>query len=369
MTTTTRTPYTIPAGTMIAVGGYSSLEEGAGFGFGLGAADSARLFDAGERCVDSYTGPRTRRRRTAVAPMATGAFPTTSRSTKGAANDCRRLITRTHQRGRVERRHAGRLGRALNTGPAPVDVSGFSLPRQRRHASRYVIPAGTTIAAGGYLVLDEAAFGFGLGGADSARLFDASATCSSTRTLDRARDDDVRPLPGRHRAFDDNGDHEGRRERLQRPRQDQRGRVERRRARRLGRALQPEVRAGGRVGLDLQATPTTRTPTSIPAGTLIAAGGYLVLDEAPFGFGLGAADFARASSMPAAVLARLVRVDRARATTYGRCPNGTGAFTTTASVDQGRRERSATGPRDHRVAGEPQHVQPPSTPPARSRAT
>ena len=38
----------------------------------------------------------------------------------------------------------------------------------------YVIPAGTTIAAGGYYLLEEAAFGFGLGGADSARLFDGT---------------------------------------------------------------------------------------------------------------------------------------------------------------------------------------------------
>ena len=59
-----------------------------------------------------------------------------------------------------------------NTGSTTVDLGGYVL-RDNDDDHAYTIPAGTTVAAGGFTVLDEAAFGFGLGKADSARLFDA----------------------------------------------------------------------------------------------------------------------------------------------------------------------------------------------------
>jgi hypothetical protein len=59
-----------------------------------------------------------------------------------------------------------------NAGNATADVSGWVF-QDSNDANSYVIPNGTTIPPGGFLVIEEANFGFGLGANDSARLFDA----------------------------------------------------------------------------------------------------------------------------------------------------------------------------------------------------
>src|SRR5689334_6792774 len=55
----------------------------------------------------------------------------------------------------------------INLGTSAADISGWHF-RDNDATHNYVLPAGSVVAAGGRLVLDEAAFGFGLGGADSA---------------------------------------------------------------------------------------------------------------------------------------------------------------------------------------------------------
>ncbi len=55
---------------------------------------------------------------------------------------------------------------------APADIGGWVL-MDNDDTHVYVIPNGTTIAPGQYLVLEEADFGYGLGASDSVRLFDA----------------------------------------------------------------------------------------------------------------------------------------------------------------------------------------------------
>jgi hypothetical protein len=73
----------------------------------------------------------------------------------------------------------------------------------------------------------------------------------------------------------------------------------------------------------------------IPAGTTIAAGAYFLLEEAAFGFGLGAADAARLYDATGTTLIDSYSWTAHAATTYGRCPDGSGPFTTTASVTKG----------------------------------
>jgi hypothetical protein len=51
-----------------------------------------------------------------------------------------------------------------------VNVSGFRFLDGDDTHTAYVIPTGTTIPAGGFLVLEESRFGFGLGSPDAARL-------------------------------------------------------------------------------------------------------------------------------------------------------------------------------------------------------
>lgn len=61
-----------------------------------------------------------------------------------------------------------------NAGDGSADLSGWKFKDNDDSHAFYVIAAGTTLAPGAYLVLEESQFGFGLGGADSARVWDAS---------------------------------------------------------------------------------------------------------------------------------------------------------------------------------------------------
>ena len=67
----------------------------------------------------------------------------------------------------------------INTGSDPVDLSGWVL-RDNQDASAATIPASTTLAPGGLLAIDTdvttGSTNFGLGGADSARVFLADGT-------------------------------------------------------------------------------------------------------------------------------------------------------------------------------------------------
>src|SRR5690606_18148956 len=77
----------------------------------------------------------------------------------------------------------------------------------------------------------------------------------------------------------------------------------------------------------------------IPGDTTIAPGGFVVLDEADFGFGLGGEDAVRVSA-DGVVLDEYSWTAHA-ATTYGRCPDGTGAFATTTAPTKGAANQCA----------------------------
>ncbi|GAA0382972.1 hypothetical protein GCM10009530_37220 [Microbispora corallina] len=79
--------FTIPAGTTMAAGAFLALDVDPVFG--LGGADSARLFLAdGTTLVDSYSWTSHAATTYGRCPDGTGSFATTTTSTKGAANDC-----------------------------------------------------------------------------------------------------------------------------------------------------------------------------------------------------------------------------------------------------------------------------------------
>lgn len=80
---------------------------------------------------------------------------------------------------------------------------------------------------------------------------------------------------------------------------------------------------------------------TIASGINIPVGGYLVLNEAQFGFGLGASDSARLFNA-SATLIDAYSWTTAASTTYGRCPDGTGALTTTLASTKGRSESVRT---------------------------
>ncbi|WP_424637583.1 lamin tail domain-containing protein [Embleya sp. AB8] len=79
--------YTIAAGTKLAPGAFLAFDVESAFG--LGSADSARLFrPGGSTLVDSYTWTSHAATTYGRCPDGVGAFTTTAASTKGAANAC-----------------------------------------------------------------------------------------------------------------------------------------------------------------------------------------------------------------------------------------------------------------------------------------
>jgi len=64
----------------------------------------------------------------------------------------------------------------FNSGTGSVDISGWKFLDSDNTHTPYAIPAGTLLAPGAFYVVEEAQFVFGLGTADSARLFAADGT-------------------------------------------------------------------------------------------------------------------------------------------------------------------------------------------------
>jgi len=173
-------PYTIPAGTWVAAGGYLVLDNGTHFAYGLGKGDSVRLFDTdGTTLLDSTTWPADTHASPSWGrcPDATGDFAYTAAATKGAANDCG-STTPTDPASVV-------INEVESSGGTPgdwvelknldtvnsVDVSGWRILDGDTSHTAVPLPAGTTIESGGYLVIEEAHLGFGLGGDDSVTLY------------------------------------------------------------------------------------------------------------------------------------------------------------------------------------------------------
>ena len=360
------TPYAIPAGSVIPAGGYLVLEV-AQFVFGLGGDDAARLFDTSGAIADSYAWTTHAATTYGRCPDATFAFTTTGSSTKGAANDCSGggmggmggaggtggtggtgggvspvVINEVES-------NAGDPGdwvELYNTGASAVDVSGWQFLDNNDTHVAYAIPAGTSIAAGGYLVLDEAQFGFGLGSGDSARLFDASgativdtyswsahATTTYGRCPNGSGEFGTTTSPTKGAANDCSAV-----VKVNEIESDQGTPGD------WVELYNAGAGAADVSGWTLLDNDDTHTPYAIPAGTLVPAGGYLVLEVAQFGFGLGGADSARLFDASGALVDTYAWSSHA-VTTYGRCPNGTGDFTTTASSTKGAENDCApTGP-------------------------
>lgn len=87
-------------------------------------------------------------------------------------------------------------------------------------------------------------------------------------------------------------------------------------------------------GLVVKDDDDSRT-TTIPAGTVVPAGGHLVLEQADLGFGLGRADQARLFAADGTTLIDSYAWEQHATTTWGRLPDGTGDFGTTAEPTKG----------------------------------
>jgi hypothetical protein len=346
----TRT-FTLPTGSIVPANGFLVLDEsingGPGFNFGLGAPDQARLFlPDNSTLVDSYSwsthSPTTYGR----CPDGTGEFATTSIPTKGTANNCSPLIVINEIEG-----SGGTPGdwvELFNAGPTPADISGYIF-RDNNDANSFVIPAGTIVAPGGYFLLEESisgspGFTFGIGAPDAARLFlpngtslvdSYSWTTHATTSYGRC--------PNGSGAFVVTGG------------------VTKGATNNCG-ALPTtiffnEVESNlGTPGDWVELINTGSTPVDLsgfvfrdnndlasyvlPAGSIVPANGYLVLDESingsvGFPFGLGAGDAARLFAPGGTILIDSFTWTTHAQVTWGRCPNGTGPWTDANSATKG----------------------------------
>ncbi|MGI8394103.1 lamin tail domain-containing protein [Leucobacter sp. W1038] len=162
--------YEIPAGTALAPGEFAVLN-GGDFGFGLGGADAARLLDGGT-VVDEYAWTAHAAHTYGRCPDGLGEFASTALSTKGGANDCAAPEIPAIVVNEVESSDGtpGDWIELFNLSDAAVDLTGWVV-RDNDDAHVSTLPAGSTIEAGGFFVVEEAQLGFGLGKADSARVY------------------------------------------------------------------------------------------------------------------------------------------------------------------------------------------------------
>lgn len=193
---------TILSGTIPAKGFFTVRTDLAGpqGDFGLGGADSARLYAAGATVgvttpIDSYSWTAHASTTYGRFPNGTGPFVTTTAGTHNAANSYAGSVNPSPASlaGKIKINEVETSGDAVrgnwieltNVTGAPIDVSGAILS-DNNNGHTFTIPASTTIAAGGYkafVVQNAAGVGaFGLGNVDSARLFVAGTVDLGTAT-------------------------------------------------------------------------------------------------------------------------------------------------------------------------------------------
>lgn len=234
----------------------------------------------------------------------------------------------------------------VNTGAETLDLSALTMADSDHPAVTFA-PAGTTIAPGGYYAFnpDDAAITghFGLGGTDSITIFDGTTTIdtyawTSHRTpsysLCPGGSELVltsTPTPGAANAcpapdptsirineIESNGDKVA-------------DWVE------LTNTGTSTVDISGWKILDNDASHVA-TPVVVPAGTSIAPGAfyaiYTEVNQTP-GFGLGGADSATLLLADGTTVVDTYAWTAHAATTFGRCPDGTGDFKTTTTSTRG----------------------------------
>lgn len=341
---------TVSAGTTVPAGGRAAVvvENPAGTApaghFGLGGADSARIFHAdGTRLIASYSWTSHATTTYGRCPDLKGAQTTTGAGTFGTANTCPlpAAVEAVNVNEVESNGDATDWVEVVNTGAAPVDVSGWVL-RDNDDASSTAIPAGTTLAAGAHLAVDTS---FGLGGADKARLFLAdgvtlvdsyewtahasttygrcpdgtgafATTSASTRGAANACADPAAPGDVRLNEIESNGDTVG---------------------------DWVELTNAGGTAVDISGWKVRDADAShpfavVPSGTTLAPGAFFALyTEFPApGFGLGVDDSVTLFKADGtSVVDTHAWSGGHAATTYGRCPDGTGTWQVTTVATRG----------------------------------
>ena len=170
------TPVVVPSGTTIAPGAFYAIytELNQSPGFGLGGDDSATLYLAdGTTQVDSYAWTTHAATTYGRCPDGTGAFKTTTTSTRGDANACSPV--RINEIESSDPASGPDWVELTNISDAVADISGWVI-KDSTETGSYTFPTGSTLAPHGYTTVDMGGDLAGLGGSDAVRLFGADGT-------------------------------------------------------------------------------------------------------------------------------------------------------------------------------------------------
>ena len=181
--------FLVASGTTVPAGGFVSFQVDDATnplgGFGLGNGDSARVFLAdGTTVVDEHAYPAHAATSWGRCPDGTGGFVQTDALTPGAANACAGPSDPSDPMD-VRLNEVESNGDSVadwveltNTGDQPADVSGWKLKDAGASNPFVTVPAGTTIAPGGFYAIytEFPPPGFGLGVDDTVTLFQADGT-------------------------------------------------------------------------------------------------------------------------------------------------------------------------------------------------
>ncbi|MDF2560829.1 MAG: hypothetical protein K0R99_2275 [Microbacterium sp.] len=167
----------LPAGTTLQPGAYFVFDQPANFVFGLGNGDTVTIRDANGNTVDEHVYAAHAAGVLARCADGSGDFVDVAASTKGQRNACGNPVRINEVES--DGGSPDDWVELVNPTDAAIDVSGIVV-KDDDDAHLYTIPAGTSIGAGEYLVIEREQLGFGLGGGDAVRLFDGELLVDET---------------------------------------------------------------------------------------------------------------------------------------------------------------------------------------------
>ena len=220
-----------------------------------------------------------------------------------------------------------------NPGPGAVDLAGWKFKDNDDTHAFYNLPV-STLAAGSYLVIEEADFGFGLGSPDSTRLFRPDGTLAASYSWGPHAATTYGRCPNGAGAFvTTNSSTKGGPNDCGSPIRINEVESDGGTPGDWVELFNPTDAAVDISGFSFRDNDDTHNYV-FPVASSIPGKGFVVLEEAAFGFGLGSADSARLFDASSALVDSYTWTAHAM-TTYGRCPDGSGAFTTTVASTKG----------------------------------
>ena len=168
----------VAEGTVLEPGAFFVFDQNIHFTFGLGGADRVTIFDKDGSMVAEFSWTAHAAVVYARVPDGTGELAEYGTATKGGPNVVKNPVVISEVQSNDPDGGPDWIELA-NPTDAELDISGIVV-KDSEDDHEYVIPEGTVIPAGGYLVLTQDAFEFGLGKGDAVRLFEGGVQIAGT---------------------------------------------------------------------------------------------------------------------------------------------------------------------------------------------